>query len=153
MPRNDPDEHSELQVEARLDGEPGVLTVTSKRVVFSQLQGVVSKRERTRFTTLLTTIDSVHADGTAVVVERRHGSASGPKRVRIEVSNAGRVAGLIDSLRVSAAPTPTVSDRSVQVTVRHVGESAAARVMFRCPYCRTVYPELDAHCPSCGAPF
>jgi hypothetical protein len=27
------------------------------------------------------------------------------------------------------------------------------KVMLRCPYCRTVYPELAGKCPSCGAAF
>ncbi|MCI4336993.1 MAG: hypothetical protein L3K17_07375 [Thermoplasmata archaeon] len=153
MPRTEPDEHSQLQVAGQMDGRPGVLTITSKRIVFSEMRGVVSKRERTHFSTPVPGIVSAHADGRALVLERRVAPHGGPLRVRIELDDPEAAARLIESLRTASTPPAAPADREVRVTIHHTGDGGATKVMLRCPYCRTVYPELDARCPSCGAPF
>lgn len=151
VPATEPGEPIELQTSARWGDRPGVLTITNRRVVFSQLQGVVRKRERTHWSAPLEALTSIRSDpaGTLVLV-RRSGRTHGPHQVTIALDDAPAAARLLRELQAASQAHGHASERTGGAS--HAA-SGPAMVMFRCPYCRTVYPELDARCPSCGAPF
>lgn len=126
-----------------------MLTITPRRVVFSQVEGVVRKRERTHWSTPIEAIQSARADGPGrLVLARRPGAYGGPHQITLEVDDSAAAARLVHELQGAAGRPPP---GTAEVPRALVG--AATTVMFRCPYCRTVYPELDARCPRCGAPF
>lgn len=151
MPATEPGEPIELQTSARWGDRPGVLTITHRRVVFSQIQGVVRKHERTHWSAPLEALTSIRTDpaGTLVLV-RRSGRSHGPNQVTIAVDDPPATARLLRELQAALHEPGRATERS-HAPVH--GGGGPATVMFRCPYCRTVYPELDARCPSCGAPF
>lgn len=149
MPATEPGEPVELLVAARWGQRPGVLTVTFRRVVFSQVEGVVRKRERTHWSTPIEAITQARAEGSGrLVLTRRPGPYTGPHEISLELDDSPRAARLVESLRAAAAPRA-----GAPAGATAAGATFVTTVMFRCPYCRTVYPELDARCPSCGAPF
>ena len=151
MPATEPGESIALQTSARWGDRPGVLTITHRRVVFSQLQGVVRKHEHTHWSTPLEALTAIRSDpaGTLVLV-RRPSRSHGPNQVSIALDDAPAAARLLRELRASNHDHAASAERPGGASS---APSGPAIVMFRCPYCRTVYPELDARCPSCGAPF
>lgn len=151
MPATEPGEPIEFQTAARWGDRPGVLTITNRRVVFSQLQGVVRKHERTHWSTPLEALATIRDDADGTLVLTRHaGRSHGPNHVTITLDDAPAAARLLRALQ--ASPPEPVPHGSGRRGATHL-VTGPTTVMFRCSYCRTVYPELDARCPSCGAPF
>lgn len=138
-----------MLVAARWGRHPGVLTITHRRIVFSQVEGVVRKRERTHWSTPIESIETAQVDGERrLVLTRVPGPYGGPHRITLDLDDANAAVRLVVDLQAVARR------RAAPAGDRGGGPvSATTTVMFRCPFCRTVYPELDARCPSCGAPF
>ena len=155
-------EQIKLQTDARYEGHPGVLTITNQRVAFTRPRGRLSRKSLTAFSVPLTSVKSaVEEPGgvdTTVVLTVGAAEARSPPRVELHVSNAVHLARAIESLaraaRETAARVPSPLTPPVHVTVNVPPVPPGPPVILvRCSYCRTVYPELDAKCPSCGAPF
>lgn len=158
----EPGETIKIQTDARYTSLPGVLTVTNRRVVFSRRTSAFNRRPRTIVTIPLAAVrevtESTQGPETVLAVTARASEVAGPSRVEFSVSNAVHVARAIRSLveevqRPAASPSPsTVPPVHVSVNVPPAAP-APPIILVRCSYCRTVFPELDAKCPSCGAPF
>lgn len=145
-------------------GVPGVITVTSERLLFTRFRGIVSKTPQLILNVLLETIQTLDVpdDRRALVLSIPVGGA--PRKVILELDRDSptELRSVIESRR---AERQEAIDRAAQVgrptlkTDVHVtvhtppAPEPPPRVMVRCPYCRTVYPELDAKCPNCGAHF
>jgi hypothetical protein len=141
----------------------GVLTITTERLLFTHSTGAPRRREHLDLAVPIETIYSAEVErslGKQRLVLVAHGRGySGPARVFIELSRPPDLQQLISELvadRRRALEETEERERSaarpsVHVTVHPTPPTT--RVMFRCPYCRTVYPELEGKCPSCGAAF
>jgi hypothetical protein len=147
-----------LQTDARLAAVPGVLTVTNQRVVFTRRRGRLSRQSTTVRSVPLTAIDSVREapdeHGPTLVLTIGGSAYDGPPRLVFHVPSGVHLATAIETLRRAArGPPPPEPAAPVQVTVHLPSVPTTTVVLVRCSYCRTVFPELDAKCPSCGAPF
>ncbi|HYK93025.1 MAG TPA: hypothetical protein VEY07_03160 [Thermoplasmata archaeon] len=153
-------ERIKLQTDARYDGNPGVLTVTDQRVVFTRRRGRLSTKVDTAFSVQLEEVSEAreHPKGGENRVEicTEATDPLHPSPWVVEVSNAVHIGKAISALARgaravrsrSSGPTPPV-----QVDVHVPALPIQTVILVRCPFCRTAYPELDAKCPSCGAPF
>lgn len=141
----------------------GVLTVTTERLLFTHSTGAPRRREHLDLSVPLDSIYSAEVEGGLVsqrLVLVAHGKGyAGPTRTTIELSRPPDLQQLIgDLVRHRRHAREEEEDRerrtrapSVHLTVHPAPPTT--KVMLRCPYCRTVYPEVEAKCPSCGAPF
>lgn len=153
-------EQIKLQTDGRSGGVPGVLTVTNQRIVFTRRRGRLSNKIDTTLSVPLTAVTGAREEPggaeTLVVIESDETAHPGHSRAEVHVANAVHVARAITTLAKAArAATPTRPPGTgpVQVNVHLPPAPATTIVLVRCSYCRTVFPELDAKCPSCGAPF
>lgn len=141
----------------------GVLTVTTERLLFTHSTGASRRREHLDLSVPLDSIYSAEIEGSLgkqrlILVAHGKGYA-GPTRSTIELSRPPDLQQLIGELvsaRRRARDEEEEHERRTKAPSVHVTVHPAApttKVMLRCPYCRTVYPEVEAKCPSCGAPF
>jgi hypothetical protein len=152
-----------LQVAARYRNYPGVLTLTTQHLTFTRRSSRISKARRTTLFLPLESIGEVKAPtGSAahtLVVRVHPPPEAGPDEFTLGVESPARVRDIIlDQVgrqRARSAPRKGSSNvaPSVSVVIQAPVVSGSPRIMVRCPYCHTVYPELDARCPACGAPF
>ncbi|MCI4363021.1 MAG: hypothetical protein L3K13_01770 [Thermoplasmata archaeon] len=164
MPTLNATEATRFQGPALLERTAGVLTITTERNLFTHVTGVTRKREHLDLDIPLETLLSAE-------VERRlarhvlrlvaHGDGyTGPPQLEIDVNRPPDLQLLLGNLvaerRRQLRELKEESSRSPRLHVTIHAPPAAApnpKVMLRCAYCRTVYPELEGKCPSCGAAF
>ncbi|MCI4341678.1 MAG: hypothetical protein L3K11_04825 [Thermoplasmata archaeon] len=141
----------------------GVLTITTERIVFSHTSGVARKREHVDFSMPLESVYSAEVEGHLAKQQLTlvaHGKGyTGPTRLHVELNRPPDLQQLIGelvadrrrALELAADEQSRGSGPRIHLTIHPT--PATTKVMFRCPYCRTVYPELEGKCPSCGAAF
>jgi hypothetical protein len=142
----------------------GVVTVTSERLLFTRFRGLFSKKPQLILNLPLESIETVEVPSgrPVLVLSALAGDASRRLTLELDRDNPAELKSVLESLRAARraaldraaqASRPTVK-ADVHVTVHTPpAPSPPPRVMVRCPYCRTVYPELEAKCPNCGAHF
>ncbi|MFZ1023201.1 MAG: hypothetical protein WAN87_03610 [Thermoplasmata archaeon] len=152
-----------LQVAARYRNYPGVLTVTTQHLTFTRRASHLSKRRRTTLFLSLANIGEVTASSGAaahlLVVRVQPPPEAGPDEYTLSVDSPVRVRDVlleqIDRQRARTARgrgAPS-GPPSVSVVIQAPVVAGTPTIMVRCPYCHTVYPELDTRCPSCGGHF
>ena len=145
-------------------GTPGVLTLTNRRLIFDRKTGLVKKRIQTLADLSLLSIEHgavIRTSGKKILV-LTVGTVghTGPPRLEFEVdepeSLQREIASLADRLRAEKveASRSRLGMPPIAITI-HPPPTVIPppQVMIRCPFCKTVYPELAARCPSCGAHF
>jgi hypothetical protein len=166
VPTLSPGEASRFQGPAVLNRVAGVLTITTERVLFTHVSGVARKREHLDLEMPLESVLSAEVErrmGRHVLRLIAHGEGYvGPPQVEIELNRPPDLQLLIGNLvadRHKALREQREIDRAARTPGVHITIHAPtapahpAKVMLRCPYCRTVYSELEGKCPSCGAAF
>lgn len=145
-------------------GIPGVVTVTSERLLFTRFRGLFSKKPQLMLNLPLESIQTVEVpnDSRSLILSTVASDASRRLTLELDRDDPAKLRSVVESVRTerqaaldraAQAGRPTVK-ADVHVTVHTPpAPPAQPRVMVRCPYCRTVYPELDAKCPNCGAHF
>ena len=158
------DETLVAQFSGRLRGTDGVLVVSNRRVTFAHKAGVISKKNYTVLDLPLEVVQDVSVERKLVrrqvVILARGQGYTGLPRVEVEVEPADQVAATIMRQVRAFRRQPATSTLggiggapvSVVVNVPRPPESPP-KVMVRCSYCKTVFAETDAKCPSCGAHF
>jgi hypothetical protein len=159
-----PDETTHFAGPGKYRGIPGVVTVTSERLLFTRFRGLLSKKPQLMLNLPLESIQKLEVPGDRPVlaVFTLPGDVSRPLTLELDRDSPAELKSVLESRRAERQATldraaqagrPTVKT-DVHVTVHTPpAPSPPPRVMVRCPYCRTVYPELDAKCPNCGAHF
>ena len=144
-------------------GQAGVLTVTDGRVRFTRIRGLVAKKATVRWEVPLARVLEVEGSSTAtdrrIAIVSESATRRRTSRAELEVEEPATVLHVIEQALAEhrrtesrrGAGSPAGSPTAVHVTIN--APTAPTRVMVRCPYCRSVYPETDGKCPSCGAHF
>ena len=166
MPVTRPGEQTHFQCEARLRGTVGVLTITNQRIVVTRVSGLVSKREFMMLDLPLLAVQETSVEKRlrrgVIAIHAQGEGYSGPPRVEIDVEQPAEterlISGLVDARRrelsMSSVSSVTHSTPQVSVTIHQTPAAIAPpKIMVRCTFCRTVFAELDARCPNCGASF
>ena len=165
MPVTRPGEQVHYQGEARLHQTAGMLTVTNTRIMLTHVTGIISSREFTILDIPLLAVRGTSTESrlgsTYLVLNAQGEGYSGVPRIAIRVAQPAvierLILRLIEAKRSERHPvSASLTGAAPQVNL-HVHQVPAPtpppKIMMRCPYCKTVYPELDAKCPSCGAQF
>ncbi|MFZ0890834.1 MAG: hypothetical protein WB778_05950 [Thermoplasmata archaeon] len=152
-----------LQVAARYRNYPGVLTVTNQHLTFTRRTSPLTKRRRTTLFLALASIGEVTVSGESaahtLVVRVHPPPEAGPDEFALTVDSPTHVRAVIldqvqrQRARAGGFHGNTSGPPSVSVVIQTPVVAAPPKIMVRCPYCHTVYPELDARCPSCGGHF
>jgi hypothetical protein len=152
-----------LQVPARYRTYPGVLTLTNQHLVFTRRTGHLSKRHRATLFLPLAAIGGVTASSEsavpAIIISVHPPPEAGPVEFVLELDSPDRVRDRIleqverQRTRTAGAQRIPSSSPSISVVIQAPVVPGSPKIMVRCPYCHTVYPELDARCPSCGGHF
>lgn len=163
----DADEKVLGHVATRWKGRAAVLTLTARRLLVSRTTRLPRRTDRT-----LLAVDWPDIAGTAVegadgtdprlVLETLGGDRRAAERYELAVDDPRGIQRVIDrqieaarkarraEARSSGQDRPTVH---LHVTLHPPASGSPTSAYVRCPYCRTVYRELDGKCPSCGAAF
>jgi hypothetical protein len=152
-----------LQVAARYRNYPGVLTVTNQHLTFTRRASPLTKRRRTTLFLTLASISEVTTSGESMartlMVRIHPPPEAGPDEFALTVDSPAHVRDVIldqvqrHRARAGGVHENTSGTPSVSVVIQSPVVAAPPKIMVRCPYCHTVYSELDARCPSCGGHF
>jgi hypothetical protein len=166
MPVLRPGEQTHFQCEARLRGTLGVLTITNQRIVVSRFSGLVSKRESTVLDLPLLAVQRTaveeRAGGSLLAIDAAGEGYTGSPRIELGLPQPveterliqGLVAARRRELSMQGGPPAPAAAPQVNVTIHQAPIPVPPpQIMVRCTHCRTVFAELDAKCPSCGASF
>jgi hypothetical protein len=134
------------------------------RLIFTHSKGIISQRTYSSLDLPLEAIADLRSERTLVwkriVIRARPEVHAGVPRFEVEVTNPEDVAATIERqigisrTRSTSPSAATIQPQSVSVVVHNPPvREPPPKIMMRCTYCKTVFPELDAKCPSCGAHF